>query len=106
VGQVGQKKRLGSSVSTKQLAYAVKERRQITLQPAAGQPITGWLCGLDDYHYFVVDSDGAQYLVHKTGTVVQLHAETSTPPDQVCPVFEPFRESVLRNQFSQEPIAL
>lgn len=106
--------RRGSGMSTKQLAWSVKEGRPLSLvfpggvpvgQP--GQPTTlyGYLAGIDDYNLFIVEPSGQQHLVHKgapmyvtIGTQASYWDEPNR--EDLDRLIGPFRSWVLREIFS------
>lgn len=72
------KERVGSKVSTKQLARAAVEGREVTFD---GLGISGYVIGSDDYHWLLAhierNEDGWAYavstvLVHKSAPVVRV----------------------------------
>lgn len=97
----------GSTMSSKQLARTVVDGRRITLVPnAANAPeITGYLCGLDDYHLFVVLPDGEKLLVSKGGIFTIRFAREATYQDEALrdeleQVVGPFRAYVQRESLA------
>lgn len=63
-------------MSTKQLRQSVRHGRKITVT-SAGTTITGYLCGMDDFHLMVIEPDGRKHLVHKVGTIISLADEST-----------------------------
>jgi hypothetical protein len=101
--------RRGSSFSDRQIAQTVKDGtavRVTTLGDDGPESITGWVFGMDDFHWGIVDGHGNKYLVHKTAPSLQIvdyptlgtYAEKR---DEIEALVEPFRRSVLRNHFGQ-----
>lgn len=101
----------GSGLSTKQLQRTVLDGRQVTFHFAAGIPvhgITGYICGMDDFHWMVVTSRGQQHLIHKGSAVFVTLAETpswNAEPirEQLDEVVGPYRQWVARNVFGRDP---
>ena len=88
----------GAHVSTKQLARAVSEGRLITCRTSVGD-VTGYLCGMDDYHFVVITPAGRQVMVHKAqAPIVVLHSESTYSEEQNIVSLEtivgPFRQYV------------
>ena len=79
-------------MSSKQLARTVVDGRKITLVPSTSNAaeIVGYLCGLDDYHLFVVLSDGEKLLVSKGGIFTIRFAKECAYQD------EPLRDELER----------
>lgn len=57
--------RTGAALSTKQLIRTVLDGRKVTFHLHGGLEVTGYLCGMDDFHWMVVTPGGEQYLIHK-----------------------------------------
>lgn len=103
---------VGSGMSTKQLAYSVLHGKKVTATCTTGQTESGYLAGMDDYHWFVLVPDGSnvrQVLVHKTAP----HVEISTAPTYddedgdllrvMEPIIRPFRDK-LSERYQQRPV--
>jgi hypothetical protein len=75
-------------MSSKQLARTVIDGRQLTFTPLVGNPITGYLCGMDDFHWMVVTATGTKHLVHKASAPVIDFSDLATYQD------EPLRDSL------------
>jgi hypothetical protein len=54
----------GSSMSTKQLARTVQDGRMVTFIHQVGER-TGYLCGMDDFHWMIVTPECRTHLIHK-----------------------------------------
>lgn len=97
----------GSEMSNKQLARTVLHGRMITFRFPTGESITGYLCGMDDYHWMVVTPEsGLKHLIHKGGASVVTLADTSSYEseplrDEMEEVIGPFREYVNRTFFGR-----
>jgi hypothetical protein len=84
--------RTGSSMSSRQIARAAVDGRKVTFQFHTLRPITGYVVGQDDFHWFVIDPSGDNpnlspetLLVHKgSAAVIKIHSEPtlSTEPEQ------------------------
>jgi hypothetical protein len=63
---VGPKPRQGSSMSAKQISRAAVDHRKLAFNLVA-QPsrVTGYVVGMDDYHWLVATADDSLSLVHK-----------------------------------------
>lgn len=88
----------GAHVSTKQLARAVSAGRLITCRTMVGE-VTGYLCGMDDYHLVLVTPDLRQVMVHKAQSpIIVLHSESTYSEEQNIVALEtivgPFRQYV------------
>jgi hypothetical protein len=96
----------GSSLSTKQLGFAVKEGRQVHFEFPDREPITGYICGMDDFHWMVITPQGNKKLIHKgSASAIELPNEATydTEPQKelLDSVVLPFRRWVLRTLFDQ-----
>lgn len=87
-------------MSDKQIAASVRFGRKVTFWPLDLDPITGYVAGMDRYTYFVLVPNPdhephsnvqvlRKYLVHKSGTLIELHDESSIDLED-----EPFREEL------------
>lgn len=89
-------------MSTKQLAHAAVAGRKVTFHFAAPtlEPITGYLCGMDDFHWMVVTPQGEQHLIHKSAARVDLHTTSSYDDESLREdldrVVLPFRDFLVR----------
>lgn len=65
-------------MSSKQLARTVIDGRALTLTFAGGnpKPLVGYLCGMDDFHLFIITADSNKHLVHK-GSVAMITLDTA-----------------------------
>jgi hypothetical protein len=96
----------GSSFSDKQIYRSVKDSRPVTVTLPDGDTLTGWICGADLYHWGVADAAGDVHLVHKSVPSVKVSSSDLTSiPELVEKIVAPFRASVLRDHFSQQPSA-
>lgn len=68
----------GDVMSRKQLERTVRDGRLVTFvfpHPTV-EPITGYVCGMDSFHWLVVDADGTKSMVHKGQVArIDLHDE-------------------------------
>lgn len=99
-------RKTGASVSSKQLAYTVKEGRMVTFQTVVGN-VEGYLCGMDDYHWVVVTPELRQYLVHKVAAgLIHLHKRSTYAKEPLIESLEvlvaPFREAMARQFWSSQ----
>ena len=91
-------------MSSKQLAKTVVEGRMVTFWfTTTLEPITGYLCGMDDFHWMVVTPHDEKHLVHKSAALVDLHTESTYGDEIMRPllddVVQPFRGWVERTFF-------
>lgn len=107
----GQRVMRGSMFADKQMYQAVKDLRAVEIWTAEGGPaVTGFIYGMDDYHWGLVDCTGLTMMVHKTASLVRflgytLDALPRDQQDKVLPVVQPFRNRVLREVFNQQTSA-
>lgn len=57
--------RLGAKISTKEFERAAAEGRMVTLRRNESIERRGYVAGMDDYHWRLVDTSGAVMLCHK-----------------------------------------
>jgi hypothetical protein len=100
----------GSDMSSKQLARTVLHGRAVTFRFPSGDAVTGYLCGMDDFHWMVVTSDGLKHLIHKGSASVITMADTpsyNSEPlcDEMEAVVGPFRRFVEEVLFGRTPSA-
>jgi hypothetical protein len=62
---------IGSGVSTRQLAYTVRDGRKVTFH-LEGQVLSGYLAGMDGYHWLVITPALEIHLLHKSCARVDL----------------------------------
>lgn len=95
-------------MSTKQLARTVLDGRILTFTPLVGDPITGYLCGMDDFHWMVVTSRGTKHLIHKASAPVIDFGVCQYDEEPNHPVLEqivaPFRNFVASEFFGRSPV--
>lgn len=95
----------GSAMSSKQLARTVKDGKLLSFRFAGlEENLTGYLCGMDDYHWMVVTASGSLHLVHKGGAIVIDIAfnrtyEFEENHSELEKVVAPFRKYVNQNFF-------
>lgn len=99
----------GSTFSDKQIAKTVRDGKAIEFSLVDGVSLTGWVYGMDDFHWGVVDGGGRTHLVHKAAaTRVSILDSEGAPPAVVTEVAGRFRDYVMKTYFgqqSQQPIA-
>lgn len=94
----------GAHFSDKQIAQTVKDGRRVHIRVTDVDQVSGWVFGSDDYHWGLVDSAGAVWLVHKSAPLVQvtddlLEDEAAHVREQVEPVVCGFRDYVMKTHF-------
>lgn len=97
-------------MSRKQIARTVLNGQQVTFLTAMSVEIaTGYVYGMDDYHWAVVSPTGDTTLVHKAGTHVRVHSE-HTYEDESTEAREhldglvlPFRQWAEQTVFGRHP---
>lgn len=97
--------RQGSTMSDRQVAYAVKDGRMVTVTLPDGQEITGYIFGKDDYHWALVTPDGEVALVHKSAPALRISATSSLSGavESVRDMVEIYRQHVISTYFNQTP---
>jgi hypothetical protein len=96
--------RRGSTFSDKQIYQTVRDRSLVVVYYPTGEPVTGIVYGMDDYHWGVVEADGTCHLVHKSSSHVTLTGRLA--PEDLRQRAEPFRSWVMKNHFrNQAPAA-
>lgn len=99
--------RSGSSMSSKQLAWTVVEGRKVTFRfPPSREFIMGYLCGMDDFHWMVIDDLCKKHLIHKgSAAIIDLHdrATYADEPqhEKLEQVVRPFRHFVQERYFGR-----
>jgi hypothetical protein len=89
-------------MSSRQLATTVVEGRMVTFHflSDALDPIEGYLCGMDDFHWMVVTPLNEKHLIHKSAARVDLHSESTYGDEDMYSYLEevvsPFRDFVER----------
>lgn len=63
---------IGSAVSTKQLAYTVRDGRLVTFHLEGNVAVQGYLAGMDGYHWLVITPSLRIHLIHKSCALVDL----------------------------------
>lgn len=96
-------RRRGSEASDRQIHAAVKEQRRIEVDLPSG-PISGYVMGMDDYHWVIAASSGQTYLVHKSApclvvTSVTIAEDPDATPDLMTKV-DAFRRWVLKHVYN------
>lgn len=94
----------GSEFSDKQIAYAVRDRRQVIAHMSGGVKIVGYIFGSDDYHWGIVGVSGDKtVLVHKSSVCLEISSLNAQPTERARELTEPFRDYVMKNVFGQTP---
>lgn len=102
----------GSALSRKQIARSVLNGQQVTCTSAGIEVATGYVFGMDDFHWAVVSPGGETTLVHKAGTHVKIHPDHTydgLPEDQretLEPMIRPFRDFVSKSVFGRSVTSL
>lgn len=85
-------------MSSKQLARTVLDGKKVTFRVANEEPVTGYLCGMDDFHWMVLTADGEQHLIHKTAPMISLSSVATYADEpgreQMEKIIGPFRRSL------------
>ena len=97
----------GSSVSSKQLARTVKDGRKVSFWLSSGLEISGYISGMDDYHWFLVTPENRKHLIHKgLASLITLHDESTYATEPLWELLEqtiaPFRDHVLAHYFGEQ----
>lgn len=61
----------------RQIIQSVRHGRRCTFRPIDNDEITGYIAGIERFHYFVLSVEGGvvrQHLIHKSCPVIELHA--------------------------------
>jgi hypothetical protein len=89
----------GSSVSTKQMAYTVRDGCKVTFLFEHLPSVSGYLVGMDGYHWKVITPDLDIYLIHKASACVNLgklnqesSLKTEENKDEIERLVVPFRQ--------------
>lgn len=103
--------RLGATTSNKQLARTVVDGRLVTFHlPGGLEPITGYVCGMDDFHWMVVTGTLEKHLIHKGAAPLITLSDESTfasehDRESLEGVVGPFRRWVEAEFFGRSPVA-
>jgi hypothetical protein len=88
----------GSAVSTKQLAYTVRDGRKVTFY-LEGRVLSGYLAGMDGYHWLLITPELKIFLIHKSCAFVDLGTLDEEPSlsteknkDEIERLVLPFRQ--------------
>lgn len=63
-------------MSTKQLARTVLDGRKVTFN-LGFEVVTGYLCGMDDFHWAVITPHAQVHLVHKSAPLASIESQAS-----------------------------
>lgn len=93
-------------MSRKQLTRTVLDGRKVTMSFPSQESLTGYLCGMDDFHWLLVTPEVKKHLVHKGAPqTVSLHDEPTYEQERqresLEAVVEPFRTHLTRLQQKQ-----
>jgi len=111
------------SMSDRQIAATVRFGRKVTLVPIDHDEMTGYVAGVDRYMIFLLvpqdededegewlsDSPVAKWLVHKSGTLILLHDESTLDrePEEIRDLLRkiivPFRDKVMDEYYPDVP---
>lgn len=85
-------------MSSTQLARTVVDGKLVTFHVPV-LPISGYICGMDDFHWMVVTPQGKLFLVHKaSASVIQISDQTTyedeSEHDSLDGIVGPFRRFV------------
>lgn len=101
----------GSSVSDKQVAYAVRDQHPVQVRLMNGDFLVAlaYVIGMDDYHWVLVDHDLSTHLVHKTVPCLTILSGLTLDQDRhpSAPAIRErtavFREMIIRTHFNHQP---
>jgi hypothetical protein len=89
----------GSAVSTKQLAYTVRDGRLVIFHLSNDVAVKGYLAGMDGYHWLVITPALSIFLIHKSCAYVDLGKLDQEPSlanednkDEIERLVRPFRQ--------------
>lgn len=93
-------------MSSKQLAHTVMDGKQVDFHLTGGMVVSGYLAGMDDYHWMVIDPQGKVSLVHKGSAILVQPWTRETYSTEVAKtdleaVIQPFRKWVGRHFFGR-----
>lgn len=89
-------KRSGSHMSDKQMAHAAVNNNLLHFNFSFGVIISGYLSGMDSFHWMIITKDGGTLLIHKSRvdfveiTDSKLANEDADIIEKVTKVAEPF----------------
>lgn len=91
-------------MSEKQIAHAVREGRKVTVYLPSGREVSGYVMGMDDFHWALCTADLDVLLVHKSTDAIRIHTHTTFKTESKVEEIEervaPFRDWVLKNHFN------
>jgi hypothetical protein len=104
----------GSALSTKQMAKTVVEGRIVEFHMPDASVHSGYLCGMDDYHWMIINREMVKSLIHKAGAprivLPDVDSYDEIPPeirDKMEVLVAPFRDYVQRTYFGRtEPTSI
>ena len=87
---------------------SVKDRKAVRITLVTGEVLTGWIYGVDDYHWGLVEADGSTHMVHKTApclsvvdaSIGDLREEYRSEVEALA---DPFRRYVMKHHFNSQP---
>lgn len=94
-------------MSVKQVARTVVDGRKVTFHVFDGEPVTGYVAGMDDYNWLVISPRGTKHLIHKGSCPrIDLHDLVTYPDEenheQIEKVVGPFRRYCSSQIFGRE----
>lgn len=101
--------RRGSDFSDRQIYQAVKQGKAVQFVTVCGEKVTGWVFGMDDYHWGVVTPTGEVHCVHKSAPLMTvtdhlLERQAVGTREDIEPLVQPFYERVMREHFRTSPV--
>lgn len=63
------------------MAWAVREGRLVTATLPSGCEVSGYVCGWDQYHWDLIDTELRHCLVHKSNPLVRIAATNTYDQD-------------------------
>lgn len=98
--------RRGSDVSERQIAFAVRDGKAVTAMLPDGRGLRGYVIGIDDYHWVIIEPDTEQvHLVHKSSPVLSIAKDSTLDgePKAIKEACSSFRSKVTQEYFNQQP---
>lgn len=98
--------RPASAFTDKQIAKSVKDGKAVCVYFSDGTTLVGFVCGMDSFHWGLVDLTGRVHLVHKSAPRVsiedlQLDSVSGEVHEEIESVVAPYRDRVIRDVFHQ-----
>lgn len=97
--------RRGSTQSDRQIAFAVRDGKMVTVTISTGEKVTGYVFGVDDFHWLIITPHVETLMVHKSAPSVLIHQKSTLDAAhaEVQTLVSHFRSSVLRDYFKTTP---